>query len=89
MHQKIRWAAALTLGAAAWKFCRDRKYPLARGCPPLHLFVVPGVLVGPRTAALGNRVLARMPPAAGEPRPAADQADGARPGRTESAPDGL
>ena len=61
MHQKIRWAAALTLGAAAWKFCRDRKYPLARGCPPLHLFVVPGVLVGPRTAALGNRVLARMP----------------------------
>ena len=67
MHQKIRWAAALTLGAAAWKFCRDRKYPLARGCPPLHLFVVPGVLVGPRTAAL----------------------DSARPGRTESAPDGL
>ena len=61
MHQKIRWAAALTLGAAAWKFCRDRKYPLARGCPPLHLFVVPGVLLGPRTAALGNRVLARMP----------------------------
>lgn len=61
MHQKIRWAAALTLGAAAWKFCRDRKYPLARDCPPLHLFVVPGVLVGPRTAALGNRVLARMP----------------------------
>ena len=60
MHQKIRWVAALTLGAAAWKFCRDRKYPLTRGCPPLHLFVVPGVLLGPRTAALGNRVLARM-----------------------------
>ena len=42
MKMTVKWASALALGAAAWKICRDRKYPLAKGCPPMNLFVVPG-----------------------------------------------
>ena len=41
MKTTVKWASALALGAAAWKICRDRKYPLAKGCPPMNLFVVP------------------------------------------------
>ena len=61
MKTTVKWASALALGAAAWKICRDRKYPLAKGCPPMNLFVVPGGALNPGVAALGNRVLARMP----------------------------
>lgn len=61
MKTTVKWASALALGAAAWKICRDRKYPLAKGCPPMNLFVVPGGALSPGVAALGNRVLARMP----------------------------
>ena len=61
MKTTVKWASALALGAAAWKICRDRKYPLAKGCPPMNLFVVPGGALSPGMAALGNRVLARMP----------------------------
>ena len=35
MKTTVKWASALALGAAAWKICRDRKYPLAKGCPPM------------------------------------------------------
>lgn len=61
MKTTVKWASALALGAAAWKICRDRKYPLAKGCPPMNLFIVPGGALSPGVAALGNRVLARMP----------------------------
>ena len=54
-------AAVLGLSAAAWAVYRNRKYPIASEYPPLQWFVWPGWLLRTKTAAAGNKVLARMP----------------------------
>ena len=55
---KLLLAAAL---AGGWTLWRRRKYPTAKGYPSLELFPVPGWVLTPSLARLGNRILRQLP----------------------------